>query len=86
MNEDQKEIERLQGEFAALQNVFVGIIRDTIIARPEVKTNMIRDLRREIARLEAIPGMSFAKEGAQRFYKTFISLIDASIHYNPPEE
>ena len=73
------EIERLRGELAATQNVLVGIIRDTLIAKPGVKDRMLQDIRVEIERLETVPGMTFRREGAQRFYKSFSDLVVRSV-------
>ncbi len=59
---------RLNGyvaSFAATQNILV----------PDVKDRMLRDLMREIERLETVPGMALRKEGAQRFYKSLSELI-----------
>ena len=76
----EAEIERLQGEVAALSNVLVGVLRDTFIEKPEVVERMFDQLREEITRLEEAPERQFfRKEGAQRFYGRFMGLVKDSI-------
>ncbi len=79
----EAETHRIHGELAALQNVLVGALRDTFIAKPDVVERMLVSLQVEIDRLDdlvkPIPAQSFMKEGAQRFYKKFSALVRDSI-------
>ena len=84
LNEAEAEIKRLRGEFSAARNVFASIIRDTLLARPEVGIGIRKSLNDEIARLDKVTdGDPLLKEGAKRFYRKFSRQIaDAS----KPEE
>ncbi len=76
--ESEAEIERLRGEFAGLRNILIAVLRDTLTAKPDVTIEMLADLEAEIDRLsglEVIPAKTFRKEGAQRFYRAFISTV-----------
>ena len=71
----EAEIERLRGELVASRNILVSILRDTLLARPEVADSIVSQLAAEIARLEVVPGAPFRKEGAHRFYEEFSAQI-----------
>ena len=80
--EARKEIERLRGELAAATNVLVGIIRDTLVARPDIALRILGENKRGIEALENQDASPFAKEGAKRFYHRYATLVSKSISHD----